>query len=307
MRGILGAGVSPNALFRAGGRLRHHTVVPYMVSGGICDRFAGSSRHPATGRVIFDFPAGLQRANIRLDLCTGYPASVRVVAVIADACALSGITVANAALHLQLRSAGNGDVISVTLRTAADACAAEAAGGLDLAAGDGDVAACATIPAADSCAACAAGDGDVAAGAIPAAADARAVGAALCGQLAVFVLVLNGQAAAVVLFKAGMLFTALELAFAVQLDADISRAGRGNGGLTRTAHVDVHAGEGDACGLILLRVDGEGVIRGASHNDGGAALHSGSASLRDRLPAAPGVYGDVALADVPLRRQRRHG
>ena len=285
MRGILGAGVSPNALFRAGGRLRHHTVVPYMVSGGICDRFAGSSRHPATGRVIFDFPAGLQRANIRLDLCTGYPASVRVVAVIADACALSGITVANAALHLQLRSAGNGDVISVTLRTAADACAAEAAGGLDLAAGDGDVTAISMDAAADAC----------------------AVLAALGCQLAVLVLVRDGQAAAVVLFKTGMVFTAHERAVAVQLDADISRAGRGNGGLTRTAHVDVHAGEGDACGLILLRVDGEGVIRGASHNDGGAALHSGSASLRDRLPAAPGVYGDVALADVPLRRQRRHG
>ena len=104
-----------------------------------------------------------------------------------------------------------------------------------------------------------------------------------------------------------MILAALELAFAVQLDADISRAGRGNGGLTRTAHVDAHAGEGDACGLILLRVDGEGVILRASRNDGRAVLYSGSASLRDRLPAASGVYGDVALADVPLRRQRRHG
>ena len=104
-----------------------------------------------------------------------------------------------------------------------------------------------------------------------------------------------------------MIGGALERVVAVQLDADIALAVCGNGGLTRTAHVDAHAGEGDACGLILLRVDGEGVILRASRNDGRAVLHSGSASLRDRLPAASGVYGDVALADVPLRRQRRHG
>ena len=104
-----------------------------------------------------------------------------------------------------------------------------------------------------------------------------------------------------------MTLTALERAVAVQLDADIALAGGGNGCLALTAHVNVHAGEGDACGLVLLRVDGEGVIRGTSHNDGGAVHYGGSASLRDRLPAAPGVYGDVALADVPLRRQRRHG
>ena len=104
-----------------------------------------------------------------------------------------------------------------------------------------------------------------------------------------------------------MLIATPERASAVQLDADIALAGGGNGGLALIAHVDVHTGEGDVCGLTALRFDGEGVFRRASLNDGSVVLHSGSASLGDRLPAAPGVYGDVALADVPLRRQRRHG
>ena len=104
-----------------------------------------------------------------------------------------------------------------------------------------------------------------------------------------------------------MTLTALERVVAVQLDADIALAVCGNGGLALTAHVDVCAGEGDVCGLTALRFDGEGVFRGASRNDGRAVLHSGSASLGDRLPAASGVYGNVALADVPSIRQRRHG
>ena len=73
--------------------------------------------------------------------------------------------------------AGNGDVCSLAMLTAADACAAESvAGGSDLAAGDGDVIAVAAVAAADSCAPIAAlgldlaaGDGDVTAGAMPAA------------------------------------------------------------------------------------------------------------------------------------------
>ena len=106
------------------------------------------------------------------------------------------------------------------------------------------------------------------------------------GQLAVLVLVRNGQAAAVVLFKAGMLIATPERASAVQLDADIALAGGGNGGLALIAHVDVHTGEGDACGLTAIRVDGDVVFLRGSRNDGRAVRYSGSASLRDRLPAA---------------------
>ena len=349
--GGAGAGVSPDPLSRAGGGRRHRAAVPYKVSGGVGDRFVGSSRHATAGRVIFDFSAGVQRANIRLDLCAGYPASVRVAAAVADACARSVNIVFNAAPHLQLRVAGNGDVVSFTPQTAADACAVYAAAGTDLAAGDDDVAAISCVAAADACAvfaaagvdlaagdsdvaaaavlsaadACAveavggpdlaAGNGDVAAVAAEAAAnacggeaaDARTLLAAPGGQLAVLVLVRNGQAAAVVLFKAGMLIATPERASAVQLDADIALAGGGNGGLALIAHVDVHTGEGDVCGLILLRVDGDVVFLRGSRNDGRAVRYSGSASLPDRLPAALGVYGDVALSDVPLRRQRRHG
>ena len=370
--GGAGAGVSPDPLFRAGGGRRHRAAVPYKVSGGIGDRFVGSSRHGTAGRVIFDFSAGVQRANIRLDLCAGYPASVRVAAAVADACARSVNIVFNAAPHLQLRVAGNGDVVSFTPQTAADACAVYAAAGTDLAAGDDDVAAISCVAAADACAvfaadgvdlaagdsdvaaaavlsaadACAveavggpdlaAGNGDVAAVAAEAAADAcggeaadgvdpaagdedvaavlsasaadaRTLLAAPGGQLAVLVLVRNGQAAAVVLFKAGMLIATPERASAVQLDADIALAGGGNGGLALIAHVDVHTGEGDACGLTAIRVDGDVVFLRGSRNDGRAVRYSGSASLPDRLPAALGVYGDVALADVPGRRVRRHG
>ena len=366
--GGAGAGVSPDPLSRAGGGRRHRAAVPYKVSGGICNRFAGSSRHPAARLVIFDFSAGVQPANIRLHLC----AVGAIAAAAADACARSVISVDTAAPHLQLCIAGNGDAFSLAIYSAADArtvlaaagtdlaagdddvaavaaeaaadartalaaagvdltagdndvaaaavlsaadaCAVEAVGGPDLAAGNGDVAAVAAEAAADACGGeaadgvdPAAGDEDVAAVLSASAADARTLLAAPGGQLAVLVLVRNGQAAAVVLFKAGMLIATPERASAVQLDADIALAGGGNGGLALIAHVDACTGEGDACGLILLRVDGDGVFLGASLNDGSVVLHSGSASLGDRLPAAPGVYGDVALADVPLRRQRRHG
>ena len=312
--GGAGAGVSPDPLSRAGGGRRHRAAVPYKVSGGIGDRLAGSSRHGTAGGVIFDCSTGVQLANIRLHLCAVGAAVVAILAAVADACARSVMFVFNAALHLQLRIAGNGDIISISITAAADACACYAADGLDLAAGDGNVLADAVVAAADACAVfaaggldLAAGDGDVAAIFIVAATDACAVLAALCGQLAVLVLVPNGQAAAVVLFKAGMLIATPERASAVQLDADIALAGGGNGGLALRAHVDVCAGEGDVCGLILIRVDGDGVFRGASRNDGGAVRNIDLRPLGDRLPAAPGVYGDVAVADVPLRRQRRHG
>ena len=104
-----------------------------------------------------------------------------------------------------------------------------------------------------------------------------------------------------------MIVGAPERVFAVQLDADIALAVCGNGGLALIAHVDACVGEGDACGLVLLCVDGDGVFRGASRNDGCAVLYSGSVSLRDRLPAAPRAYRDIALADVPHRRVRQHG
>lgn len=122
--------------------------------------------------------------------------------------------------------------------SAADACAVEAVGGPDLAAGNGDVAAVAAEAAADACGGEAAdgvdpatGDEDVAAVLSASAADARTLLFAPGGQLAVLVLVRNGQAAAVVLFKAGMLIATPERAFAVQLDADIALTGGGNGGL----------------------------------------------------------------------------
>ena len=243
-----------------------------------------------TGRSIFAAVAAADTGSL-LTAVGGYLAAgdFNVAAVTAFVGGVISVAAANTGSRTVAggddRAAGDGDVIAAAALSAADARAPSAAGSLNLAAGDGDVAASASVTAAD----------------------ARAVSAALGGQLAVFVLVCNGQAAAVVLFKAGMRKTALEGAVAVQLNADIALAGGGNGGLARTAHVDVCAGEGDVCGLILLRVDGDGVFRGASRNDGRAVRNIDLRALGDRLPAAPGVYGDVALADVPSRRQRRHG
>ena len=152
-----------------------------------------------------------------------------------------------AALRIDLRIAGNGYILAVPFISAAYSRAAVTARGLDLAAGDGDVISIALVSTAYAC----------------------AVLAALGGQLAVLVLVRDGQAAAVFLFKTGMAFTALELVVAVQLDVDIALAVCGNGCLVvLTAHVDVHAGERDVCGLVLLRMDGDGVFLRASRNDG---------------------------------------
>ena len=235
-----------------------------------------------------------------------------------DVAAISSVAAADARAPIAADgvdlTAGDNDVAAAAVLSAADACAVEAVGGPDLAAGNGDVAAGARQAAADACGGeaadgvdPAAGDEDVAAVLSASAADARTLLAAPGGQLAVLVLVRNGQAAAVVLFKAGMLIATPERASAVQLDADIALAGGGNGGLALIAHVDACTGEGDACGLILLRVDGDGVFLGASLDDGGIVRNIDLRPLGDRLPAASGVYGDVALADVPLRRQRRHG
>ena len=370
--GGAGAGVSPDPLFRAGGGRRHRAAVPYKVSGGVGDRFVGSSRHGTAGRVIFDFPAGVQRANIRLDLFAVHRTVLVTYAAIADRGSLS-VAVCLAAPHLQFRIAGNRDVSAAAcIKAAANACAAPASGGTDLAAGDRDVISIPMHPAADTrsehaaggsdlaardgdviaiaptsaadtgtvvAAICgdfaagdsdvaavtvstatdastiipalrrdlAAGDGDVAASAAASSADACAVLTALGVQGAVFILVLNGQITVVVLFQAGMRVTALKRVASVQLDVHIALAGGGNGGLALIAHVDVHTGEGDACGLTAIRVDGDVVFLRGSRNDGRAVRYSGSASLPDRLPAALGVYGDVALADVPGRRVRRHG
>ncbi len=370
--GGAGAGESPDPLSRAGGGRRHRAAVPYKVSGWVCDRFAGSSRHDTAGRVIFDFPAGVQRANIRLDLCAVHRTVLVTYAAIADTGSLPVIACL-AAPHLQLRIAGNRDVSAAAcIKAAANACAAPASGGTDLAAGDrdvisipmhsaadtrseraaggsdlaardGDVIAIAPTSAADTgtvvAAICgdfaagdsdvaavtvstatdastiipaprrdlAAGDGDVAASAAASSADACAVLTALGVQGAVFILVLNGQITVVALFQAGMRVTALKRVASVQLDVHIALAGGGNGGLARTAHVDVCAGEGDVCGLVFLRIDGDGVFRRASRNDGGIVRNIDLRPLGDRLPAASGVDGDVAVADVPLRCQRRHG
>ena len=194
--GGAGAGVSPDSLFRAGGGRRHRAAVPYKVSGGVGDRFVGSSRHGTAGRVIFDFSAGVQRANIRLHLC----AVGAIAAAAADACARSVISVDTAAPHLQLCIAGNGDAFSLAIYSAADARAALAAAGIDLAAGDGDVAAAAALSAADARAPIAAdgvdlaaGDSDVAAAAVLTAADACAVEAVGGPDLAAG----NGDVAAV--------------------------------------------------------------------------------------------------------------
>ena len=194
--GGAGAGVSPDPLSRAGGGRRHRAAVPYKVSGGVGDRFVGSSRHGTAGRVIFDFSAGVQRANIRLHLC----AVGAIAAAAADACARSVISVDTAAPHLQLCIAGNGDVFSLAIYSAADARAALAAAGIDLAAGDGDVAAAAALSAADARAPIAAdgadlaaGDSDVAAAAVLSAADACAVEAVGGPDLAAG----NGDVAAV--------------------------------------------------------------------------------------------------------------
>ena len=162
-----------------------------MVSGWVCDRFAGSSRHDTAGRVIFDFPAGVQRANIRLDLCAVHRTVLVTYAAIADTGSLPVIACL-AAPHLQLRIAGNRDVSAAAcIKAAANACAAPASGGTDLAAGDRDVISIPMHPAADTRSEHAAGgsdlaarDGDVIAIAPTSAADTGTVVAAICGDFA---------------------------------------------------------------------------------------------------------------------------
>ncbi len=172
-------------------------------------------------------------------------------------------------------AAGNGDVAAVAAEAAADACGGEAADGVDPAAGDEDVAAVLSASAAD----------------------ARTLLAAPGGQLAVFVLVRDGQAAAVVLFKAGMLIATPERASAVQLDADIALAGGGNGGLALIAHVDVHTGEGDACGLTAICVDGDVVFLRGSRNDGRAV---GTAAPPPCLTVCPPLSAFTVMSPLPM-------
>ena len=103
-----------------------------------------------------------------------------------------------------------------------------------------------------------------------------------------------------------MRVTALKRVASVQLDVHIALAGGGNGGLARTAHVNVYILNGDVCGLVFLRIDGDGVFRRASLNDGSVVLHSGSAALGHRLAAVSGADGNVAVLQIPFRRKRGH-
>lgn len=103
-----------------------------------------------------------------------------------------------------------------------------------------------------------------------------------------------------------MRVTALKRVASVQLDVHIALAGRGNGGLARDAHVNVYILNGDVCGLVFLRIDGDGVFRRASLNDGSVVLHSGSAALGYRLAVFSGADGNVAVLQIPFRRKRGH-
>ena len=100
--------------------------------------------------------------------------------------------------------------------------------------------------------------------------------------------------------------TALEGAVAVQLNADIALASSGNGGIALGAPVDVCAGEGDVCGLVLLGHDADGVRRRVSDNDGIVVRNVVLGSLGHLLPVIVCDDGNVSVGNVPLPCQGGH-
>ncbi len=163
------AGVSLNSLFRAGGRLCHPAAVPRMVSGWVCDRFAGSSRHEhCRARNIRFSRWGSARKYPARPLCrfTGpffghvrrhcrYRLLPVIACLAAPAPSFASPETVMSPLLRALRpppmpaphlppaatdlAAGDRDVISIPMHSAADTRSEHAAGGSDLAARDGDV------------------------------------------------------------------------------------------------------------------------------------------------------------------------
>ena len=111
-------------------------------------------------------------------------------------------------------------------------------------------------------------------GTCAASADASSLFTADSFQRTVCIGICNGQIAAVILLHTGTVVTAFGCVIPFQLDGHIAvslgRDGRFSFNrpqpgviATSAAHIDIHIGDGDLGGLVLLRLDGDG-IRGRS-------------------------------------------
>ena len=214
------------------------------------------------------------------------------------------------------RTAGDIDVVALTVRTASDACTAirattagvAAGSGGDAAAGDGDIAAVPVACTADACTACTAGG----------------------GQGAVCILCVDGQGAVlgrlaavgVALFQTRVSGTADEGVVSAQFDLGVAGTRHGQGGLAGVAGVDVHIVQRDRCGNALLGVDGRRVGRLLAIAGQGdrrfvviviqldiTVLHKAAVRslLGDISAIAIGVHGHAALGQVVGVRKSRGG
>ena len=177
--------------------------------------------------------------------------------------------VATGGRHL---AAVDGDVFAAAGAAAADAGTILVTGSVHCAAGDGDVVAAAVAAAADAGTTAAAGsghcaalDGDVVAVAKVTAADAGTIKPTGGRQAAgFFIIVLQGQRACGVFFKARTLSAAFQLVIAVQLDLHIALSLNAQGRLSflipiilisGVAHIDLYVFQGEVQHLIGNVVD----------------------------------------------------
>ena len=104
----------------------------------------------------------------------------------------------------------------------------------------------------------------------------------------------------------------------IQFDGHVAVSLCGNGSCSLLAHIDIHIGDGDLGGLILLCLDGDGIrgrsrvaVRLGDDGVGGLLFLLRAALLGDVLPILPGFHGDAAIGQVILlcqctQRDRRH-
>ena len=147
------------------------------------------------------------------------------------------------------------------------------------------------------------------------AANACAVGAALGIQCTVPIRIRDGQVAAVILFYTGMFTAAFGGIVAIQLDGHAAVSPCGNSGLVLVAHIDVHIRDGDLGGLVLLRLDGDGIcgrrriaVRLVDDGFAGLLFLLHAARLGDILVAVRFCFhGDAALGQIVGFRQCAQG
>ena len=112
-----------------------------------------------------------------------------------------------------------------------------------------------------------------------------------------------------------MIPAALGSIVTVQLNGYAAVSPCGNSGLALAAHIDVHIRDGDLGGLVLLRLDGDGVrgrsriaVRLIDDRIGGLLLLLHAARLGDILVSVRFCFhGDAALGQIIGFRQCAQG